>query len=184
MQLSNSQYNEMANDASAPSKSWFNIPKAFVIGGLICLIGQGILELYKATGFEKDEAGNVTKILCTADLETGNGMPADGRKVRGTIHWVSTAHAVDAEVRLYGDLFGEENMGELPEGKTYDDYLNPESVQVLPNAKLEPALKDARPGERFQFVRMGYFTPDSKHPGVYNRIVTLKDSFSKTLTQK
>ena len=126
----------------------------------------------------------MTKILCTADLETGNGMPADGRKVRGTIHWVSTAHAVDAEVRLYGDLFGEENMGELPEGKTYDDYLNPESVQVLPNAKLEPALKDARPGERFQFVRMGYFTPDSKHPGVYNRIVTLKDSFSKTLTQK
>ncbi|BFJ85351.1 glutamine--tRNA ligase/YqeY domain fusion protein [Ruthenibacterium sp. TH_2024_36131] len=149
--------------------------------GEVRLMGAYIV---KCTGFEKDEAGNVTKILCTADLETGNGMPADGRKVRGTIHWVSTAHAVDAEVRLYGDLFGEENMGELPEGKTYDDYLNPESVQVLPNAKLEPALKDARPGERFQFVRMGYFTPDSKHPGVYNRIVTLKDSFSKTLAQK
>ena len=125
----------------------------------------------------KDESGNVVELRCSADLTSKSGSEGAARKVKGTLHWVACADCIDAEVRLYGDLFGEENMGELPEGKTYDDYLNPESVQVLPNAKLEPALKDARPGERFQFVRMGYFTPDSKHPGVYNRIVTLKDSF-------
>ena len=131
-----------------------------------------------------DEAGEVAELRCTADLETGNGMPADGRKVKGTIHWVSAAHAVDAEVRLYDKLFTQENMGDLPEGADYKDYLNPESVKALPCAKLEAALADAKPGDTFQFVRMGYFTADSKNPGVFNRAVTLKDSFSKTLEQK
>ena len=131
-----------------------------------------------------DEAGEVAELRCTADLETGNGMPADGRKVKGTIHWVSAAHAVDAEVRLYDKLFTQENMGDLPEGADYKDYLNPESVKALPGAKLEAALADAKPGDTFQFVRMGYFTADSKNPGVFNRAVTLKDSFSKTLEQK
>ena len=131
-----------------------------------------------------DENGEVAELRCTADLETGNGMPADGRKVKGTIHWVSAAHAVDAQVRLYDKLFTQENMGELPEGADYKDFLNPDSVKALPCAKLEAALADAKPGETFQFVRMGYFTPDSKHPGVFNRAVTLKDSFSKTLEQK
>ena len=146
--------------------------------GEVRLMGAYIV---KCNEVVKDEAGNIVELKCTADLETRNGMPADGRKVRGTIHWVSAAHAVDAEVRLYDNLFTEQNMGELPEDKTYDDYLNPDSVKVLPNAKLEACLEGAQPGERFQFVRMGYFTPDSKHPGTYNRIVTLKDSFSKTL---
>lgn len=149
-------------------------------GGEVRLMGAYLVRCDEVV---KDAAGNIVELRCTADLKTGNGMPADGRKVRGTIHWVSAAHAVDAEIRLYDNLFTEENMGELPEDKTYDDYLNPASVQVLPSAKLEPALAEAKPGERFQFVRMGYFTPDSKHPGVYNRIVTLKDSFSKTLAQ-
>ncbi|OUP05275.1 glutamine--tRNA ligase [Anaerofilum sp. An201] len=146
--------------------------------GEVRLMGAYIV---KCNEVVKDEAGNIVELKCTADLETRNGMPADGRKVRGTIHWVSAAHAVDAEVHLYDNLFTEQNMGELPEDKTYDDYLNPDSVKVLPNAKLEACLEGAQPGERFQFVRMGYFTPDSKHPGTYNRIVTLKDSFSKTL---
>ena len=146
--------------------------------GEVRLMGAYIV---KCNEVVKDEAGNIVELKCTADLETRNGMPADGRKVRGTIHWVSAAHAVDAEVRLYDNLFTEQNMGELPEDKTYDDYLNPDSVKVLPNAKLEACLEGAQPGERFQFVRMGYFTPDSKHHGTYNRIVTLKDSFSKTL---
>ena len=128
-----------------------------------------------------DEAGNVTELRCTADLETGNGNPVDGRKVKGTIHWVSRRHAVDARVRLYDNLFTLENMGDLPEGAGYQDYLNQDSVTELPNAKLEASLADAKPGERFQFVRMGYFTPDSRNEGVWNRIVTLKDSFSKTL---
>ena len=131
-----------------------------------------------------DENGEVAELRCTADLETGNGMPVDGRKVKGTIHWVSAAHAVDAEVRLYDKLFTQENMGDLPEGADYKDYLNPESVKALPGAKLEAALADAKPGDTFQFVRMGYFTADSKNPGVFNRAVTLKDSFSKTLEQK
>lgn len=149
--------------------------------GEVRLMGAYIV---KCNEVVKDAQGNLTELRCTADLATRNGMPADGRKVRGTIHWVSAAHAVDAEVRLYGNLFTEENMGELPEGKTYDDYLDPASVQVLPHAKLEASLADAKPGERFQFVRMGFFTPDEKHPGAYNRIVTLKDGFAKALQQK
>ena len=150
-------------------------------GGEVRLMGAYIVQCNEV---RTDEAGNVTELLCTADLQTRNGNPADGRKVKGTIHWVSCAHAVDAEVRLYENLFTQENMGDLPEGADYKDYLNPASVTVLPHAKLEASLESARPGERFQFVRMGYFTPDSKHPGVYNRIVTLKDSFSKTLENK
>ena len=72
-------------------------------------------------------------------------------------------------------------MADLPEGKTYNDYFNPASLTVKPGIKLEPSLKDAKPGEKFQFVRVGYFTPDSKHPGVFNRVVSLKDSFAKTV---
>ena len=137
--------------------------------------------LVKCTGLEKDAEGNVTAIHCTADLETGCGMPADGRKVRGTIHWVSCAHAVEAEVRLYNQLFTLADMNAMPDGADYKDYLNPESLQVLRGCKLEAALEHAQPGQRFQFVRTGYFTPDSKNPGVFNRIVTLKDSFAKTM---
>ncbi len=128
-----------------------------------------------------DDQGNVVELKCTADLETRNGNPVDGRKVKGTIHWVSCAHAVDAEVALYDKLFTQENMGDIPDGADYKDYLNPESVQLLSGAKLEASLADAKPGQTFQFVRMGYFTPDSKKPGTFIRTVTLKDSFSKTL---
>ena len=133
--------------------------------------------LVRCTGVDKDAEGNITAIHAEADLETRNGNPADGRKVRGTIHWVSCAHCEDAEVRLYDKLFTEANMNGIPEGADFKDYLNPESVTVIPHAKLEESLRGAKPGDRFQFVRTGYFTPDSKHPGVYNRIVTLKDSF-------
>ena len=83
----------------------------------------------------------------------------------------------DAEVRLYDKLFTEANMNAIPEGSDYKDYLNPESVTVRTGCKLEESLKDAKPGEKFQFVRTGFFTPDSKNPGVYNRVVTLRDSF-------
>ncbi|HIX33022.1 MAG TPA: glutamine--tRNA ligase/YqeY domain fusion protein [Candidatus Gemmiger avium] len=147
-------------------------------GGEVRLMGAYIVRCDEVVC---DEAGNVTELRCTADLESGNGNPVDGRKVKGTIHWVSRRHAVDARVRLYDNLFTLENMGDLPEGAGYQDYLNQDSVTELPNAKLEASLADAKPGERFQFVRMGYFTPDSRNEGVWNRIVTLKDSFSKTL---
>jgi len=130
-----------------------------------------------------DDNGAVTEIRCTADLETGNRMPADGRKVKGTIHWVSAAHAIQADLYLYDNLFTLENTGDVPEGANYLDYLNPNSLTHLTGCQLEPSLADAQPGERFQFVRMGYFVKD-REKGRFNRIVTLKDSFGKTLSKK
>ena len=157
---------------------FFEVPppkfKRLTIGSEVRLMGA---YLVRCTGVDKDAEGNITAIHATADLETRNGNPADGRKVRGTIHWVSCEHCIDAEVRLYDKLFTEQNMGGIPDDADFKDYLNPESVIAVPHAKLEESLKDANPGDRFQFVRTGYFTPDSRHSGVYNRIVTLKDSF-------
>ena len=115
--------------------------------------------LVRCTGVDKDADGNILAVHAEADLETRNGNPADGRKVRGTIHWVSCEHCIDAEVRLYDKLFTEQNMVVLPDGVDFKEYLNPESVVAIPHAKLEECLKDAQPGERFQFVRTGYFTP-------------------------
>ena len=175
--FSGSLYIEKSDFAEVPPPKFQRLKP----DGEVRLMGAYIV---KCNEVIKDENGEVVELRCTADLETGNGNPVDGRKVKGTIHWVSAAHAVDAEVRLYDKLFTQENMGELPEGSDYKDFLNPDSVKVLKGAKLEASLADAKPGEKFQFVRMGYFTPDSKHPGVWNRIVTLKDSFSKTLEQK
>ena len=123
-----------------------------------------------------DAAGNVTEIHCTADLETGTGNPTD-RKVKGTIHWLSAPNALDTRVVLYDRLFTEENMNELPEGKTYIDFLNPESAVRLANVKVEPALAEAAPGDKFQFVRIGYFAKDTKTENTFNRVVSLKDSY-------
>ncbi len=150
-------------------------------GGEVRLMGAYLIRCDEVM---TDENGEPVELHCICDLETKNGMPADGRKVRGTIHWVSAAHAVDAEVRLYENLFTLEDVSDIPEGKTYKDFLNPNSLTCLKNAKLEEALKDVPAGEKFQFVRMGYFCADSRHPGVFNRIVTLKDSFAKTLEKK
>ena len=127
----------------------------------------------------KDENGNVVEIRCTADLETGNGMPIDGRKVKGTIHWLSAKYAERANVMLYDFLFDIENTGDIPEDKTYDDYLNKASVTKLENCMIEPSLASAEAGEKFQFVRTGYFVKDTKNENTYNRIVGLKDSFPK-----
>ncbi len=148
--------------------------KRLTIGSEVRLMGAYIV---RCTGVDKDAEGNVTAIHCTADLETGCGNPADGRKVKGTIHWVSAAHCIEAEIRLYDKLFTRENMNNLPEGTSYRDFLNQDSVTVCSGCKLEMALADAKPGDKFQFVRNGFFTPDSKHPGVFNRVVTLRDSF-------
>ena len=148
--------------------------KRLTVGSEVRLMGA---YLVTCTGVDENPDGSIAAIHCTADLETANGNPADGRKVRGTIHWVSCAHSVDAEVRLYDKLFTEANMNAIPDGADYKDYLNPDSVQVLAGCKLEESLAGAKPGDRFQFVRTGFFTPDSKNPGVYNRIVTLKDGF-------
>ena len=127
----------------------------------------------------KDDTGEVVELRCTYDPETRGGQAPDGRRVRGTIHWVSAEHAVDAEVRLYDHLF----TSERPDDD--DDFmttLNPESLETVPIAKLEPSLADAVPGEKYQFERTGYFAvdPDSR-PGalVFNRTVTLRDSWKK-----
>ncbi len=133
-----------------------------------------------ATSYEKDEDGKVTVVHCTYDPESRGGETPDGRKVKGTSHWVSAKYAINGEVRLYDKLF----RTEYPGGETGDylDDLNPDSLIVVKDAKLEPSLKDARPGEYLQFIRSGYFTPDydstPDHP-VFNRTVTLKDSWAK-----
>jgi glutaminyl-tRNA synthetase len=129
----------------------------------------------------KDADGNIVELHCTYDPETSGGKAPDGRKVKGTLHWVSAAHAIDAEVRLYDVLFSQEKPEDVPEGKDWKDFLNPDSLKVI-TAKLEPSLAEAKVGDRFQFERMGYFCMDKdSEPGkpVFNRTVTLKDGFKK-----
>ena len=144
--------------------------------GEVRLMGAYIV---KCNEVVKDEQGNVVELRCTADLETGNGNPVDGRKVKGTIHWVSAKYAIDATVRLYDYLFTLENVNDVPEGTNYLDYLNPNSLTELAGCKLEPSLAEAKTGDKFQFVRTGYFCKDSKDEGVFNQIVGLKDSWAK-----
>lgn len=145
--------------------------------GEVRLMGAYIV---KCNEIVKDENGEVVELRCTADLETGNGMPADGRKVRGTIHWVSAPTAIDAEVYLYENLFTLDNTADVPEGTNYLDFLNPDSLKKLSGCKLEPSVAEVETGAHMQFVRMGYFVKD-REPGRFNRVVTLKDSFAKTL---
>ncbi|MBR2952455.1 MAG: glutamine--tRNA ligase/YqeY domain fusion protein [Clostridia bacterium] len=153
-------------------------PKFFRLkpGGEVRLMGAYIVKCEEVV---HDDEGNVVEIRCTCDLETGNGMPTDGRKVKGTIHWLSADYAVDADVRLFDHLFTIENVADIPEGKGYGDYLNTDSVVALKGCKLEPTLADVKDGERFQFVRTGYFVKDSKYENTFNRIVGLKDSYPK-----
>jgi glutaminyl-tRNA synthetase len=131
----------------------------------------------------KDEAGGeIIQLHCTYDPKSRGGWTDDGRKVKGTSHWVSAAHALEAEVRLYQHLFIKENPEEAEEGKTFLDGINPDSLEVLTGCKVEPGLAEVEPGARFQFLRQGYFCvdPDSK-PGtpVFNRTVSLRDTWAK-----
>src|SRR5579871_3014828 len=134
------------------------------------------------TGVEKNASGDVVEVHCSYDPATRSGNAPDNRKVRGTIHWVSAQHAIDAEVRLYENLFSKEDPSDVPEGHDFTENLNPNSLEVIPNAKLEPSLANAKPGDRYQFERLGYFCadPDSK-PGamVFNRTVPLRDTWAK-----
>ncbi len=135
----------------------------------------------KCVDFVKDEkTGEILEIHCTYDPETRGGNAPDGRKVKGTLHWVSAQHAVDAEIRLYDRLFTVPNPGEE---RDYKEDLNESSLEVLTNSKLEPSLASVTPGDRYQFLRMGYFCADSvdSKPDhlVFNRIVGLKDSWAK-----
>jgi glutaminyl-tRNA synthetase len=137
----------------------------------------------KCVGVVKNDAGEVIEVHCTYDPETRGGNAPDGRKVKSTLHWVSAAHAVNAEVRIYETLFGKEDPNEVgEEGEDFTVNLNPKSLDVIPNAKVEPGLANSTAGARFQFERLGYFSvdPDSQ-PGapVFNRTVALKDAWAK-----
>ncbi len=165
-------YIEKSDFAEVPPPKFFRLKP----DGEVRLMGAYIV---KYAGVDKDENGEITAIHVNADLETSNGNPADGRKIKGTIHWLSAKDALDANMMIYDKLFTIENVADIPEDKTYNDYLNPESLVKLENAKIEPSLKDAKPSEKFQFVRNAYFSVDTKYPNTFNRIVVLKDSFPK-----
>jgi glutaminyl-tRNA synthetase len=139
--------------------------------------------LITCVGVVKDEqTGEVVELHCTYDPETRGGTTPDGRKVKGTIHWVSAAHAHEAEVRLYDRLFTTENPGNVKEGANFESVLNPNSLETL-TGYIEPSLVGAAPGSRYQFERLGYFCVDSKDSSpermVFNRTVTLRDSWAK-----
>jgi len=126
----------------------------------------------------KDEAGKLIELRCTVDLDSKSGGPTAGRKVKGTIHWVSAVHAIDADIRLYDRLF---TVPEPDASGDFKSFINPNSLEVA-NAKCEPALADARPEERYQFERLGYFAldPDSTpKKQIWNRTVTLRDTWAK-----
>ena len=132
----------------------------------------------------KDETtGEIVELRCTYDPQTRGGWSQDGRKVKGTLHWVSVAHAVEAEVRLYENLFTRENPNDVEEGQDFTGHINPDSIDVLTACRVEPGLAAAPPGSRYQFLRLGYFCVDTKYTTtrkpVFNRTVTLKDTWAK-----
>ncbi len=141
--------------------------------------------IVKCVGVVKDENGEVVEVHCTYDPDTRRDRPAAGRKVKATIHWVSAEQAISAEVRLYDHFFTKPDPDNVEEGKEFTDYLNPHSLEVLTDCKLEPSLADAELGARFQFERQGYFCVDTDDsaPGapVFNRTVTLRDTWAKIL---
>jgi glutaminyl-tRNA synthetase len=130
----------------------------------------------------KDEAGNITEIRCSYDPASRGGWTEDGRKVKGTLHWVSARHCIPVELRLYDRLFTQADMSELEPGKTYKDYLNPASLEINKRCLAESSLANTNSGERFQFLRIGYFCTDydSKPDSpIFNRITSLRDSWAK-----
>jgi glutaminyl-tRNA synthetase len=136
--------------------------------------------IVKCTGCKKDAEGNIEEIYAEYDPQTKSHMPEANRKVKGTLHWVSAAHCLEAEVRLYDRLFSVENPS--ADERDFRDLLNPDSLKVLTNCKVEASLKTAKPLDHFQFQRIGYFNvdPDSTAENlVFNRTVSLKDSWAK-----
>jgi len=135
--------------------------------------------IIKCVGVVKNEkTGEVTELRCTYDPETKSGSSQSGRRVKGTIHWVSALHAVDAEARLYDRLYGIEDPG----GENWRDFINRNSLEILSRCKVEPSLATAKPQDRFQFERLGYFcVDDDSREGtlIFNRAVTLRDTWAK-----
>ena len=162
-----------------PPKKWHRLSQ----GAEVRLRGACIVKCEEAI---KDDAGNVVELRCTWDENSKGGSAADGRKIKGTIHWVSAASAIDAEVRLYSQLFQLEDPMNLPEGQDWRTGINSQSLEIA-KAKLEPSLAGTQLGTRFQFERAGYFAPDpGSAPGrlIFNRVVGLKDSWAKMASDK
>ncbi len=138
--------------------------------------------IIKCVEVVKDDAGNIVELRCTYDPETRSGGSAESRKVKATLHWVSAAHAIPAQVRLYGSLFTRPDPDTVEDGRSYTDFLNPDSLEALSACQLEPGLAGAEVGSRYQFERLGYFCvdPDSTEGApVFNRTVTLRDTWAK-----
>ena len=136
----------------------------------------------KCTGVVKDATGAITEVHCTYDPETRSGNAPDGRKVKATIHWVSANHAIEAEVRIYENLFVKEDPNQVEGDNTFLSNLNPDSLEILTDAKLEPSLASATAGDRYQFERLGYFCVDPDTTGkrlVFNRTVALRDTWAR-----
>ncbi len=175
MPFSRELYIEREDFMENPPKKFFRLAP----GQEVRLKGAYIIKCEEVV---KDADGNITELRCTYDPESRSGMPGASRKVKGTLHWVSAGHAVDAEVRLYDRLFEVENPAAETE-RDFREMLNPQSL-IIANAKLEPfaAALGEKPGEKLQFQRIGYFTPDyDTKPGalVFNRTIALKDSWEK-----
>ena len=171
--LSRVLYIEQEDFMETPPKKFFRLaPGQEVRLRYACII--------KCIEVKKAADGSIEELICEWDPASRGGTPADGRKIKGTLHWVSAAHAVDATVRLYDRLFLAENP--LKDKDTYLEHLNPNSVEVLSGCKLEPSLAEAKPGQRVQFERLGYFCEDASTAAgarVWNRTITLKDTWAK-----
>ena len=158
-----------------PSKKFFRL----FPGGEVRLRSAYIIRCESVV--KNPQTDEISEIHCTYDPDTRSGMPNSNRKIKGTLHWISVDHAVEAEIRLYDRLFSKENPEDAGEGKDYMDYLNPDSLKVC-NGYLEPSVKNALPGYKFQFERLGYFTVDKDSCAnrmIFNRTVALKDSWAK-----
>ena len=134
------------------------------------------------TNVVRDDAGNIVELHCTYDPATRGGDAPDGRKVKSTLHWVSAHKALEAEVRLYDNLFTKENPDDAPEGEDFTSNLNLSSLEVLSGCKVEPSLAQAKPLDRYQFERLGYFSADPDSAGdklIFNRTVTLRDEWAR-----
>ena len=179
--LSRTLWIERDDFLEQPVKGWFRLsPGSEVRLRYACVI--------RCEEVVKDAAGEIVELRCTWDPDSLGGQPKDGRKVKGTIHWVSAAHALDAEVRLYDRLFTVEDPLDESEGKSFTDYLNPSSLEVIQAAKVEPSLRGAQPLARYQFERVGYFCVDEHDAKptalVFNRTIQLKDSWAKATKKK
>jgi glutaminyl-tRNA synthetase len=157
-----------------PPKNYFRLS----VGGMVRLKSAYIIQCNEVI---KDENGNIKQLHCTYIENSKSGQDTSGLKVKGTIHWVEANNAFNAEVRLYDRLFSVEAPDDQ-EGKDFKEFINPNSLEILKNCKLEPSLKNAKEGQRFQFQRLGYFCVDknsTENHLIFNRTVTLKDSWAK-----